>query len=426
MARGQTQLLRQLKDGLPEATRRALDCTVSLAGKSEVAVYLVGGGVRDLLLGLPQLDVDVMVEGDAIALASPVAAELGARLVTHPRFGTAAVRGRDFRLDLAGARQEQYARPGALPSVQPAELADDLVRRDFTINAMALRLNGPRSGEIVDSRGGRGDLERRLVRVLHSGSFQDDATRILRALRYVGRLGFRLEPDTEALLRRDLSYLDTISSARLRHELELIANEPKVAEILCWAHGLGVLPAIHPALYAGERALSAIAGLAQVPISHRGAALFCVLLARATDAEAQGAFSRLALTARQAEAANGFLALRSDEARLAQRSLRPSDAVELLASHPLAAVEAFALVAERPVAAERAREYLKRWRFVRTRLNGHDLEELGVPHGPRVGDALASLRSACLDGHATSREDEIALLREAGFVQPASAGVRYG
>ena len=387
--------------------------------------------MRDLLLEKPQLDVDLVVEGgsdglDALGLATAVGAALRARVVTHPRFGTAVVQGEEVRLDLAQARSERYARPGALPLVRQAGLIEDLGRRDFTINAMALRLGGPGAGELIDLHGGRDDLARRLVRVLHDASFQDDATRMLRALRYAGRLEFRLEEETESRLRRDLAYLESISGARLRHELERIACEERAAEIVCLASRLGVMEAVHPALGAGEQELRGMARLSAVAPSHRNAVMFCLLLAGSTATESQEAIARLALTGRQAEAVRGLLILRSLEAKLARASLRPSEVVGLLSSQPLAAIEAFALVAGRPPPAERARCYLEEWRFVRPRMNGRELEAIGVEHGPDVGEALASLRAARLDGETRNREDEAALLGKLGLVKKQLAGASRG
>jgi tRNA nucleotidyltransferase (CCA-adding enzyme) len=411
---------------LPVATRRALRWAVSLAEQRGDGLYLVGGGVRDLLLGGAHADVDLLVEGDALALASALAAKLKTRVVLHPRFGTAVVQGERFRLDVAQARTERYERPGALPSVRPARLADDLARRDFTVNAMALRLGSPRAGQLIDPHGGREDLAGRRLRVLHDASFQDDATRIPRALRYAGRLQFRVEPHTQSLLRRDLSYLDTISGARLRHEFERIASEEEVGEIVRLASRLGVIAAVHEALRAGERELRAAGRLSELAPSHRDAVLLCLLLTGASPGEAEGAIARLALTGRQADAVRGFLALREEGSKLARASLRPSDAVRLLSPRPPAAIEAFALVAERPLAAERARRYLEEWRFLRPRLNGRDVEALGVPHGPQVGAALASLREARLDGRTSTREDEVALIRRMQLGRRLLAGARHG
>lgn len=426
MARTTEQLLDLLQDRLPQATRNALRNVVAIAEERHVELYLVGGGVRDLLLGGAQVDLDLVVEGDAIALATSVAEALQARVVSHPRFGTAVVRGEGLRLDLAQARTERYQRPGALPTVRPAQLAQDLARRDFAINAMALRLTGPRSGQLIDRYGGGEELRRRHIRVLHDESFRDDATRILRAVRYAGRLGFRLTPATEALLMRDLSFLETISGTRLRHELEAIAGEPRAASIVRLASGYGVLAAIHPALRAGERATAAIERLLEVAPSRRDAVFLAFLLAEASRPQAEGAIDRLALTGRQAEAVRGLLTLRGQEATLARESLRPSQAVGLLGAAPVAAVEAFALLAERSLAAERARRYLEQWRFVRPCLNGRDLEALGVPHGPEIGAALASLLEARLDGRTKNREEEIALVgrMRLGRKKKRVAGVR--
>ena len=426
MAQDTNQLLRSWQDELPGGTRAALRTVLALAQRRGVDVYLVGGAVRDLLLGEAHTDVDLMVEGDAIALASQAAAKLRARVVAHPRFGTAAVQGDEFRLDLARARAERYERPGALPTVRPGSLTDDLARRDFTVNATALRLTGQRAAEIIDPHGGRGDLARHLIRVLHDASFQDDATRILRALRYAGRLGFRLEPRTESLLRRSLPYLDTIGGARLRHELERMAVEERVEAILRLASRLGVLAAVHGALSAHARVVRALGHLPEVAPSHQDAVLFCLLLADAPVGEAEAAIGRLALTGRQAEAVRGLLALRSDEGKLAQPSLRPSEAVELLMARPIDALEAFALIAQRRLAADRAHRYLEEWRFVRPRLNGREVEALGVAHGPQVGEVLSALRRARLDGRAKTRGDEMALVRRMLSGRRRAVGARRG
>jgi tRNA nucleotidyltransferase (CCA-adding enzyme) len=276
---------------------------------------------------------------------------------------------------------------------------------------MALRLSGTPAGELIDPHGGRADLHRRQVRVLHDASFRDDATRVLRALRYAVRLQFGLAPNTKALLARDLSYLDTISGARFRHEFERIAREERAGEIVRLASDLGVLAGVHPALRVDASTLRALEGLPDVAPTRRDAALFCLLLAHARRAEAEAAMSRLSLTGRQADAVRGLLALREEEANLARPSLRPSEAADLLRDQPLAAIEVFALITKQALVAERVRRYLGEWRFVRPRLNGSDVEALSVPHGPQVGIALASLRAARLDGQAQTRDDEVSLIR---------------
>ncbi|MEX2157800.1 MAG: hypothetical protein WEB04_00145 [Dehalococcoidia bacterium] len=413
-------LLAGLERSLSPEALRALRRAVALAERVGLEPYLVGGGVRDLLLGAGHVDVDLVVEGDAIELAGAFAAEVRARVVRHLRFGTATVTGDGFRLDFARARTERYLRPGVLPSVRPARIEDDLARRDFTINAMALSLASRSAGRLVDPYGGQRDLDAKLIRVLHDGSFQDDATRILRAARYAGRLGFKLQRRTRNLIKRDVTYLRTISGTRLRHEFERIADEPGAAAALRLAQQLGALHATHEALCAGERALREARGLAGAP--HRHELVFCFLLANAPPRAATGAVQRLALTRKQAGAVRGLLALRNIERRLASKTLLPSDAVRLLEPHPAVSVEAFALLSAAALAADRARRYLDEWHAVRPRLGGRDIEALGVPHGPKVGAALSMLRDAQLDGVTVTREDEVALVGKMAAERKTSRG----
>ena len=196
-----------------ESLRPVLDAVTALSGPYE-GVYLVGGTVRDLLLGEPSFDVDIAVEGDAIALAEALAQALGGRVRTHRKFGTAAVfYGERGRVDVVTARTESYDAPAVLPSVEHAGIHDDLFRRDFTINAMAVSLREDDLGQLVDPFGGRTDLEARRIRVLHARSFVDDPTRIFRAVRYENRLGFRMDEET---LRLAHDSVETGTSATSR------------------------------------------------------------------------------------------------------------------------------------------------------------------------------------------------------------------
>src|SRR3954468_1208070 len=163
--------------------------------------FLVGGAVRDLVRGADAVDLDIAVEGSARSVARALAGRLSGRAVQHERFGTATVEAGDLSFDVAGTRRESYERPGALPTVEPASLAEDLGRRDFTINAMAVGLTGDDLGHLYDPCGGLADMDAGLIRVLHDRSFLDDPTRLLRAVRYAVRLGFSLDPETERLAR---------------------------------------------------------------------------------------------------------------------------------------------------------------------------------------------------------------------------------
>lgn len=221
-----------------------------IASKNNQSLYMVGGIVRDLLLRQNNFDIDMVVEGDAIALAKEVTAKIGGKLTTHQMFNTAKLALNGWSIDIAMARTETYERPGALPLVKPGTIKTDLFRRDFTVNAMAVCLNSDCYGEVIDLYGGLADLKDRLIRILHEKSFIDDATRIWRAIRYEQRLGFKIEPETLKLLTREAAMMKTVGGYRLRRELELALKEKEPEKIMVRADELGVLKELHPALKA--------------------------------------------------------------------------------------------------------------------------------------------------------------------------------
>jgi len=413
-----TELLPRLQQVLPEPVARALAAVVDAAEAQGRTLYLVGGCVRDLALRRDLLDVDIVAEGEVQPLAAAAASALGGRCVTHGEFGTVTLDANGVRVDLAMARAETYTRPGALPRVRPASVEEDLARRDFTINALALALCGPERGRLLDSFRGWDDLRRGLVRVLHRRSFIDDATRILRAVRYAVRLGFRLESETLFALLRDASCLDTISGARVRQELLRLLAEERPERVLLLCQGLGVLAAVHPALRFDRRLAAALRSARQ-----RGAPLgpefYLSLLGIPLSAEEAGSVARrLALSARERRAVEGAAALGGAMAALAEPRLRPSEAVAQLEVYPEASLWAWALAAPYPLVRRRMRLYLECWRYVKSALDGRALQRMGVRSGPLMGEAMRMLRIARLDGRVRTREQEVAavhrLLAERG------------
>jgi tRNA nucleotidyltransferase (CCA-adding enzyme) len=227
---------------------------IAIAGKRKQPLYLVGGVVRELLLGQISdvCDLDLVVEGNAVGLAGEFAEKVGGKLTAHLMFNTAKIELAHCTIDIAMARTETYAKPGALPVVTAGTLETDLFRRDFTVNAMAISLNHDNYGELIDLYGGRQDLNAKKIRVLHDRSFSDDPTRIWRAIRYEQRLSFKIEPETLSLLKRDVPLMKTVGGYRLRHELELVLKEKEPEKCLLRADGLGVLQELHPALKADD------------------------------------------------------------------------------------------------------------------------------------------------------------------------------
>ena len=218
---------------------------VDLADSKGWQVYLVGGPVRDWFLGVASKDLDFVVEGNAPDLARDLALRIGAQVVAHRRFGTATLTLGEVRVDLVTARKETYPVPGSLPAVEPASILDDLGRRDFSINAMALPVNGEER-HLLDPHGGRSDLARGVIRILHSDSFRDDPTRLLRAVRYGQRLGYVFEENTELEFRAAVQAkaVETVSGDRLRHEIQRMFEERLPARALSAAMELEILPCL--------------------------------------------------------------------------------------------------------------------------------------------------------------------------------------
>jgi tRNA nucleotidyltransferase (CCA-adding enzyme) len=340
-------------------------------------VYVVGGAVRDLLLGRGRADLDLVVVGDAIALA----AKLGTEPVEHERFGTAKVMLEGHELDVAGARTETYAHPGALPRVDPAAgIEEDLSRRDFTINAMAVALDD--EAHLIDLHGGRADLEAGLLRVLHRDSFVDDPTRAIRAARYAARLGFALEPGTEELLRA--ADLGAVSAERRESELLRLAGEPTAPGAYRLLSEWGLIELREDGV---ERA-EAVGRLLERPLWELRAERN-----RAVHAAAVGPPGR-------------------EDDLTSRRPSSPSEAVALASAY-----SAIEIVLARASGAAWLDSYLEKWSEIELEIGGEDLIAAGVAEGPAVGRGLAEARRRKLDGEIGGREQELAVALEAAAAE---------
>ena len=409
VARKTLSLLSNFEESLSPESRQLLHCATDSARQLTFPLYLVGGPVRDLLLGRRSVDLDLVVEGKAERLAAAVADRLHAKLTAHRRFGTATVTLGTHRLDLATARKESYPHPGALPKVAPGSLDEDLHRRDFTMNAIALELGGG-DGRIVDPCGGRDDLDKGLVRALHRISFRDDPTRILRAVRYEQRLGFRLEESTEAWMLGALAAgaLSTISPFRLRREVDLILGEPSAKASVLRAGALGVWRALYPPLEdAGW-----IGRLREEGTGDRPVRFVAALAWPLTPDQGEALISRLNMPNSWSAAVRDVISLRRLDGRLSEEGLSRREVCGLLEGCSPDALSVLADYAGTPAAESRVRRYLEEWRYVKPSLGGRELIRLGVPHGPQIGEVLGLLKRARLEGAAANRQDESAMVRE--------------
>jgi len=383
-----------------------------LAQQFGYQVYLVGGVVRDLLLGYSNFDLDLVVEGDALTLAqqittSPLLRQRMGKLATHPRFGTAKFKYGDFAIDIATARSETYAKAGALPIVVPGTIANDLFRRDFSINAMAISLMPNSYGELIDPYHGRNDLEHRLIRILHSRSFSDDATRLLRALRYEQRLRFNLETETARLLKENIPMLDTISSDRIRHELELILREKYPEYAIKRLNELGVLAKICPSLKGDGWIAEKFdkARLLNKP-SQLPSLYFCLLVYSLSAEELEQLIHRLNIPGKLSQALRDTLCLKTELPSLDKSSLRPSEIYYFIHEYEPLAIQTNAIASESLIIRGYLQLFLKKLRYVKTLLNGEELKELGIFPGPELGRILQTLHKAKLDGKVNTKEDE--------------------
>ena len=356
-----------LTTDLPTALRDAYPELGAVGEAADDPVYLVGGAVRDLLLGRGRSDLDLVVVGDAAALA----ARLGGEVVEHDRFATAKASLDGHQIDLASARTETYPEPGALPEVAPAaDIVADLSRRDFTVNAMAMPLDG---SALIDPHGGRADLERGLLRVLHDRSFADDPTRALRAARYAARYRFELDPVTEELLRA--SDLGTVSNDRREAELLRLADEPTAPGAYRLLDRWGLVELREGGVELAER----VGELLELPLWQLRAERN-----RAVHAAATG------------EPGGEVELAASDPSR-------PSEAVALATAY-----RAVELVLARASGATWLDDYLERWSEVELEIGGGDLIAAGVTEGPALGRGLAEAKRRKLDGEIHGRDEELA------------------
>ena len=384
--------------------------------------YLVGGFVRDLLLGEPNLDIDIAVEGDGIEFARELAGKLSGRVRSHPKFQTAVVivsEGRDgapLRIDVASTRTEFYDFPAALPKVEHASIRQDLARRDFTINAMAVSLKPEDFGVLLDYFGGLTDLEKKRIRVLHNLSFIEDPTRIFRAVRYESRYGLRMDRHTLSLAKScsDMDLIGDLSSARLRDELILLLSESKVAFALRRMRELGLARSVHPRLALDEETIALVRTSdvlwqrfnlnREVPLWR----LRLVWLLRELEPEEITAWTeRMKFRRRDSEVlARAGVVGRRLRQRLAA-DMSPADLREAARGEPLEAIlVALALGVGEPVE-KKLTEYLERTRFVRLALTGADLLALGFPESPRLGEVIQTLERLKVNGLLPTREDEL-------------------
>lgn len=410
-----------LRSRLPHRLVTLLEEAGQLADRCEVSIFVVGGCVRDLLLGIHNLDLDLVVEGDGIAFARKLGDILQARVKVHERFGTAMVLLPDgFKLDVATARTEYYEYPTALPTVEHSSIKKDLYRRDFTINALAVRLNGKGFGDVLDFYGGQRDLNDKVIRVLHGLSFVEDPTRVFRAIRFETRFGFRLGKDTTALIAGavKMNLFHRLSGHRLLEELKLLCSEREPRQAIKRLADMGLLRFIHPKLSWSDRLEKLLSAIDEAIDWYRLLYLdrkmrvwlvymmgFLEMLPESgvKDVLKRFPFSEQEATRLKMARVGCHNAIR----RLgSKRPLKPAEVYHLLSGLPDETLLIFMAKSKGDTVKRQVSAFLTTYQHVKLNLTGSDLAAMGLKPGPQFKQILAQLLDARLNGDVRTDTEE--------------------
>ena len=419
---------------LPPPLLSLLETVEQIADKVNISVFLVGGFVRDLLLDISNVDLDFVVEGDGIQFGQLLAKELATEWTAHERFGTVSIKlpqalrlPHMHHLDVATARTEYYEYPTALPTVERSSIKKDLYRRDFTINALAIRINRS-PGELLDYFGGRRDIKNKVIRVLHSLSFVEDPTRVFRAIRFEQRFGFRISKETESFIQQaqTMELFQRLSSSRLGNELIHMLEEPSPLKGIRRLEEFRLVPFIHPQLHTKSHVQKTFKSVETIlvwfTVEHPNSPVKQWLLYGLAWFESLGntelskTWKRLGFPLGHIKTVGNYVVAQSTLIRtLNRQNLAPSEAYALLSSWPNEILLfLMAKVQLKPTtlrAMERVREYFTTWQHVSISLTGHDLEDLGLPKGPAYHRVLDATFKAKLDGIVATEEDEYRLVK---------------
>ncbi len=416
-----------MKERLPERAFALLESAGRLSDRLGVAAYVVGGIVRDLLLGIGNLDMDLVIEGDGIAFARELAGQVGGRVKVHDRFGTAIVVAPDgIKLDVATARTEYYEYPTALPTVEQSSIKKDLYRRDFTINTLAIALNGRRFGQLIDFYGGQRDLKDRAIRVLHSLSFVEDPTRVFRAIRFEQRFGFHLGKETLALITGavKMDLFNRLSGRRLLSELTLLLSVPEPRRAVARLAKLDLLRFIHPDLTWSARLDGLLKAVEDAMRWYRllyldrkldGWLVYVMALMEVLPPQAVGETTkRLGMSAQDAGRIKaGHAAARAILRRLTKRPPpKPSEVYRLMTGLADETLLLLMAKAKSDAVKREVSAYFTTYQRTKVLLTGADLKALGLKPGPQFKRILDRLRDARLDGEVENEADERRLLKK--------------
>jgi len=425
--------MREYLKKLPQEIKYLIDAVKKVSQETKMPAYLVGGFPRDLILGLKDWDLDITVEGNGIKFAENLAKRLNSGLIRHERFGTATlILDHRLKVDIATTRKEIYPSNACLPVVSPGSLKEDLLRRDFTINAMAVNLSGGADQKLIDIFDGRSDLAAGKIRVLHDLSFKDDPTRILRAIRFQQRYNFKIEPKTLSLLKEAVNsgLLDKVNPHRTRDELILMLKERNPSAQLRQLHALGGLSFISDKLKPDKPAYNLFKSvnkeilwfMQNFPFHGQFDAwlvYFSALLRPLTLAESKKIIRRLGLSKQEEKKIVGCRKIsRRFIMRLKNRQIKPAQIFTLLKPLSYEAVILLRSASRDSVFKKHIADFLKIYNCVKLCISGDDLYGLGFLPGPGYQKILNKVLAARLNGKIKNRQGELTLARKLVKLNP--------
>jgi tRNA nucleotidyltransferase (CCA-adding enzyme) len=406
-------LLDILINRIPGELSSLIQDIASQANQQHMNIYLVGGIVRDLILDRPNHDIDLVLEGEAVKFVQGLHPDKSLSTVFHNRFGTVKFKFKNFHIDIASARKEVYSKPGALPDVTFGTIEEDLFRRDFTINSMAVLISFDNHTELIDPFAGLVDLESGVIRILHDNSYKDDATRMFRAIRYEQRLNFSMESKTLKLIQRDIDMVDTISKDRIRNELMLFFDEDYPEKCISRSDELGLLRQVYSDLKY-ERWLNDVYRKARKrfktpQLPH----IYLYLLVYNLNLEQlDGFLSTYNFPRQQVIKMRQIINLKGELEMLSQAGQDNWSIFSILRKYELPVIQVNKLASGNDNAVKAIDLYLNKLRYIRPQLSGEDLIAIGIPSGEQIGKALNSLYIARINGKVVSREEEMELARK--------------
>jgi tRNA nucleotidyltransferase (CCA-adding enzyme) len=416
----------KLKEVLPEELFNLIREIGRFADEKGVNAYIIGGFVRDLVIGRKNFDVDIVIEGDATVFAKELAKRFNAKVHTYERFKTATVVFKGGkRIDFASARTEVYRAPGALPEVDMAPLKKDLMRRDFTINTLAIKINEKEFGKLIDFFGGLKDIKDKKIRVLHSLSFVEDPTRILRALRFATRYRFELGKHTERLLKIAVQrkLFKTVEGQRIYHELKQIFLEDNPLRVMNKLEKYRIISSLFPSISWDRFKKDLFERIRKVIIWHKlnfpeketkyHILYFGALFLKEPLNRVEGYMKELAVPEKEAELILQILKNSLSLIKKVRLAEKNSEVYKLLQNLPEEFLLFLAALPQDDELRNRVLSYLKSWRFVKPLVNGEDLKSMGLKPGPKFKKILSKLKYAIIDGELPDdREEQLAYVRE--------------